>query len=814
MPGQEHQGNLMKHASPFLFAMLGTSVMLALTACPGEDDTDRIRLYFTEPLAPDMDAADVEALEHLGPIVTAKGINFGVYSANATRIDVLLFDDPEAAQPTRQFEMVRFGDVWNLHVQGVGYGQHYGYVAWGPNWPHSETWIPGRIDGFVSDVDSLGNRFNPNKLLIDPYALAVHRDHDWSKGSLATGPARTESTYAAAAKSVVVESKYVWSDQEAEWMANRTSVESPQWNKEIIYEVHLRGFTMDPSSGVEHPGTYRGFGEKAEYLKDLGITAVELLPIHEKPHDGGYWGYQSISFFAPEFSYSAAKDPLEIIDEFKWMVDELHKHGIAVYLDVVYNHTGEGGLWREKLQSDDFDVDPSTSADLANFDPKEVTGLYSFRGLDNASYYALTEDNQLYWQATGVGNQTRSNHLPFKKLTLDSLRFYVEELHVDGFRFDLAPVLGASDDEYARWDGSGEGLLDAIIEDPTLQAHNTRIIAEPWAAGGEYAWKLGGFPADGDGAVGWYEWNAWFRDWWRSFVNEDDFRLNTRVGDADGGFTLTGSESLFSPNGRRPYHSVNFVTVHDGFTMYDLFSYNTKQNACGPLNPTCCENEFSVWCDADSGDNHNRSRDWDDESTKRQMMRNLFVAMMIAHGTPHLLGGDEWMRTQLGNNNAYSTGADNAHNWYQWGTWQAAPERSRMHDFVRNLTAFRRDRLAKLSPTQYGEGPAFSWKGADNSDTPQWGSRHVMIHYTDDVGGPPMVVLINMERGEVQFTLPPGNWTRLIDTQTWFDSEAYFVESGAPTNASSNITLTGGVVVDSTYGVTGSSIVVLESAPE
>jgi len=797
-------------------AALG-ALIVATSGCT--DESDRVRLFRALPLAPSYTEAMVADLQVLGPTVVDAGTNFSVYSANATRLEVLLFDDPDSPRPTRQFEMVRFGDVWNVYVEGIGYGQHYGYVAWGPNWPHVDSWLPGRIDGFRADVDAFGNRFNPNKLLIDPYAKAVHRDHRWDWGSLATGPARTESTYQAAAKSVVVRSRYVWSEHEAHWRAYRADRDAPGngWHEQIVYEVHAKGLTADPASGVQHPGTYRGVGEMADYLADLGITAVELLPIHEKPLDGGYWGYQNISYFAPEFSYAARQDALEIIDEFKWMVDQLHQRGIEVWIDVVYNHTGEGGLWREKLQHSDVDLDPVTSSDLANFEPKEVVGLYSFRGLDNASYYALSEDKQTYWYATGVGNQTRSNHRPFRQLILDSLRWYVEELHVDGFRFDLAPALGARDLDYQRWDDSGDTILEDVINDPVFLANNTRMVSEPWAAGGDYGFMLGAFPAaEGEPGVGWYEWNSHYRDWWRSFVNFDDFRLNSREGSADGGFTLTGSEGLFAWNGRRPYHTVNFVTCHDGFTLYDLFTYNEKRNGCGPLNPVCCTAPLSVWCDTDSGEEHNRSRDWgaDNEAFKRQQMRNLFVALMISHGTPMLYGGDEWMRTQLGNNNAYSTMADNPANWFQWGSWRASEPRVRMHDFVRGIIRFRKDRLGKLSPTTYGGGAPFAWKSAGNTEPPDWNSRHIMIHYYDETGGPELAILINMERHDTTFTLPGGRaWSRLVDTQSWFDDAGFFAETGASPQASWNVSLDDPPLVDDAYVAKGSSIVILEARP-
>jgi glycogen operon protein len=602
-----------------------------------------------------------------------------------------------------------------------------------------------------------------------------------------------------------------WRDnrQDPNWSGHR-------WRDLIIYEVHLKGITASPASGVEHPGTYRGLGEKADYLADLGITAVELMPVHEKPLDGGYWGYQTLSFFAPELSYASKRQREEVIDEFKWMVDQLHQHGIEVLLDVVYNHTGEGGLWREKIEQDDVALDPDTDVKLASFDPKEVAGLYCYRGLDNRAYYALSEDGQTYWNNSGVGNETRCNHRPMRRLIMDSLRFWVEQMHVDGFRFDLAPVMGEVDNDHNTWDDPANTVIQEIIDDPLLSKYNTRIIAEPWSLA---HFRLGAFPRSSEDAErGWYEWNAHFRDVWRSFVNTDDRPLNAAEGPVDIGASLTGSNTLLAHNGRRPYPSVNFVTCHDGFPMYDLFSYDTKLNGCGVLNPTCCDERLSPFCDKDSGESHNRSRDWgqDNEPQKRQLMRNMFVAMMIAHGTPMLLGGDEWMRTQLGNNNAYSTGADNHWNWFAWGTWQPSDERTRMHDFVRQAIRFRKDNAHAFAPADYEEGAPFSWKTAANQDMgpDDWGTRHLMIHYYDASAGPQLAILINMETVDVDFTLPEGQtWQRLIDTQAYFDSEAH-LETVQDKRISANITLDKPTDVPETnYVVKPRSMVVLKARP-
>lgn len=787
------------------------------------------RLYATSDIAPSLSWDDVDRLEHMGPTIIDGGVNFSVYSERAERIELLLFDDPEADLPTWQVPLVNNGGpVWNVFVEGLGIGQHYGFVAWGPNWVYDPEWFPGSTAGFQADVDRWGNRFNPNKLLFDPWGKALHRDHDWSRGSTATGPKRHELTWGAAAKSVVVVSDYTWSAHEDEWRRRRASGDHPghNWNDLVVYEVHAKGLTMDPAGGSEFPGTWRGIGDMGPYLSDLGMTAVEFLPIHEKPLDGGYWGYNNLSFFAPEHAFSAHYQATgrvdEVLDEWKEMVDRLHQSGVEVIVDVVYNHTGEGGLWRERMWYETYG-----EAAAVNFDPKEVAGLYSYRGLDNAAWYALTEDNQYYWNNTGVGNQTRPNHAPGERLILDSLRFMVEELHVDGFRFDLAGILGEPDLDYNGVADPRETVLQAIIDDPVLQQYNTRIIAEPWTAAGTGP-GIGGFPTSSDDpAIAWGEWNAHFRDWWRSFLNEDGFVLNRTEG-VDGGAVMTGSAPVFGWNGRQPYHSVNFITAHDGFTLYDLFTYTEKQNGCGLLNPKCCSEPLSVWCDTTSGENHNRSRNWGDEGMKRQMMRNSFVAMYISHGTPMILGGDEWIRTQYGNNNAYTIWSDNEWNWHRWGEWMStyAWMRHRMHDFVRDLGRLRRERSYALSPLGWGTGMPFYWKTADNVDmgAGDWSTkRHTMIHYVaegDFADKPELLVLINMERGPVTFTLPGGRtWGRLVDTQSYYDSPGSIDESGGyfddfPTEdpyASANITLDAPLVLtEPTYTVVGSSIVILE----
>ena len=315
---------------------LTVAMACALAAsCANANDP---QLYATQPIAPGFTADEISGLQRLGATQISTGVNFSVYSQHATRVDLALFDNATDSEPAQEFPMVRMGDVWNLYVDGVGYGENYGYIAWGPNWPHDDSWYPGSIAGFLADVDAAGNRFDPNKLLIDPYARAFSGDYNWAE-SPASGPDRTVSDYSSQAKSVVVRSQYVWSDNETAWRAARIAGNQPgnNANELVIYEMHPKGFTASPASGVDHPGTFRGIGEKADYLKDLGINAVELMPAQQKTPDGGYWGYETIGFFAPELTYSSDQDPWMVGDEYKWMVDQLHQAGSTIVV-ITHDH--------------------------------------------------------------------------------------------------------------------------------------------------------------------------------------------------------------------------------------------------------------------------------------------------------------------------------------------------------------------------------------------------------------------------------------------------------------------------------------------
>ena len=305
-----------------------------------------------------------------------------------------------------------------------------------------------------------------------------------------------------------------------------------------------------------------------------------------------------------------------------------------------------------------------------------------------------------------------------------------------------------------------------------------------------------------------------FRDWWREIANDDDWTLNSAENGIDGGGVITGSYDRYAANGRKPYHSTNFVTCHDGFTMYDLFSYDEKNNYCSVINPVCCDDPYSVWCDTDSGESNNRSRDWgmDQEAFKRQLMRDMFVGMMFSYGTPMILGGDEWLRTQYGNNNAYSTSADNEYNWFRWGEWQGYDERWRMHDFVKSVIRLRKDHGYAFAPSEWDGGMPISWKSESNGDA-DWSSRHLMIHWYDDGNWSDraeLVALVNMERYDVTYTLPEGRtWERLVDTQSYWDDDTTIDEAGLDPRLTNNAWMDAPEKMPSTYTVPASTIVVM-----
>lgn len=818
-------------------------LIVALTwACAGPRE-DFFRMYDARPHAPSFTVNQIKNLEVMGPKIVDGGVNFTLYSERASRVHLLIFDDPESKYPLQEYQMSRFGNVWSVFVQGLGHKTYYGYRVWGPNFDYDPAWRPGSMFGFKSDYDNQGNRFNPNKLLLDPYARAVHRKHDWSRGMAASGPHRHQDTTAAAAKGIVLrEDDYEWSQTEKDYWHRKQCVFEGQVvdgktctarrrdrNSLIVYEVHPKGLSAGAVPGipglaanyqVKYPGTFRGAGELAPYLAELGITAVEFLPVHEAGSDGGYWKYWTLNFFAPEVTYAYKPKEGSQVNEFRWMVEQFHKYNIEVWIDVVYNHTGEGGLWREKVPNVEGNnpTDPNNPHHFWGYDPPETATILSYRGIDNYAYYALTGPNkEFYYDHTGTGNMLRTGYPPVRQMVLDSLRYWVEKMHVDGFRFDLSEVLEKRDgqetgnwnayDYWKHWGADSDPNAVAnrknmsatmyIVNDPILQRYDTRVVAEPWSLGG---YRFGDHPKaycygpDGLNYTGyepgctnqdttystgyaWFEWSDLFKRVTRRIVNHDDYRLNSDS-PVDFGGALTGSAAKFAESwdGRQPYHNVNKITAHDGFTMYDLLSYNQKRNGKGPLNPD--------GVDPYSGDDYsNYSRDWGwNEGLKRQNFRNLIVLLLVSIGTPMLLGGDEWMRTQFGNNNAYTAGADNQYNWFRWGVWISDPFAYRMFDFTKKMIQFRKENLWAFGKTSYNNMNLY-WNdivspncSSDTAGALAWGgsAKVIAICYTNPPPGKKRIYIVfNLGTTTQNANLPTGNWRVLVDTQEYFEGFNY-----------------------------------------
>ncbi len=594
----------------------------------------------------------------LGATVDGGGVNFALSSRFAREVRLLLFDapgrGPSEVIPLRS--RTRF--VWHARVEGLSAGQLYGYQVDG-------DWDPAR-----------GSRFNGNKLLLDPYARAVAGPFSNKDNILLSYDAGSEAgdlsfdprdNSASAPKGIVID------DAAFDWKGDAP----PQipLEKLFIYEVHLKGFTAHPASRVSRPGTYLGFIEKIPYLKDLGINAVELLPIHQRYVDDfltergltNYWGYNTIGFFAPEASYAADAAPGAQVAEFKTLVREFHRAGMEVILDVVYNHTGEGS---------------------------ERGPTLSFRGIDNQSYYALcgtTEHPYRYYMNwSGCGNTLNMASPPVIRLVMDSLRYWVREMHVDGFRFDLASVMGREEGGFVRT----SGFFDAVSQDPTLC--RVKLIAEPWDIG---TYQLGNFPLD------WSEWNGRFRDTARRFLKGDGGMA------ADMGFRLTGSADLYGDDGRSAYNSINFITCHDGFTLHDLVSYNGKHNeANGEGNRDGSDDNASWNCGTEG-----ESTDPEVLALRARQARNAMCMLLLSSGTPMILGGDELLRTQGGNNNAYCQ--DNPTSWHDWSLL----EKNRgMHAFMRSLIELCRRypilqhrKYLSTADTNANSVPDFQWLGVD-----------------------------------------------------------------------------------------------------
>ncbi|MEH1870987.1 glycogen debranching protein GlgX [Nostoc sp.] len=562
----------------------------------------------------------------LGATWDGKGTNFALFSENATGVELCLFDADNHEIRLHLTEKNNF--VWHAYLPGVGPGQRYGFRVHGP-------WAP-----------ELGHRFNPNKLLIDPYAKAIDGEITDSPANFGYSLDAPEQDLAFSdldngefmPKCIVVDQSFDWGDDK---------LLSIPWHETIIYETHVRGFTkLHPEIPEELRGTYAGLAHPAaiQYLQQLGITSVELMPVHHFLSSPGflvtkglknYWGYDSINYLTPYSGYSASGSLGEQVTEFKQMVKDLHSAGIEVILDVVYNHTGEGNHLGPTL---------------------------SLRGIDNTVYYRLIKDNPRYnMDFTGCGNSLNVRHAQVLKLIMDSLRYWVTEMHVDGFRFDLASALAR---ELYEVDNLA-AFFDIIHQDPVLA--DVKLIAEPWDLG-EGGYQVGNFP------LRWSEWNGRYRDTVRDFWRGEDDSLGQFA------YCFTGSPDLYQANGRNPSASINFITAHDGFTLNDLVSYNEKHNQANGE-------------DSRDGESHNRSwncgveGETDDPDVIRlreRQRRNFLATLMLSQGVPMLLAGDEIGCTQKGNNNAYCQD-----NEISWRDWSLEKSNSELLDFSRELIYFR-----------------------------------------------------------------------------------------------------------------------------
>lgn len=666
----------------------------------------------------------------LGSCWDGKGTNFTLFSENATGVELCLFDRDDEETRIQLTEVSNF--VWHGYIPGIGPGQRYGYRVHGPYAPQE------------------GHRFNPNKLLIDPYTKAIagevgngpelygysweSEEADLSFSDLDSAPLMP--------KSVVVDQSFDWEDDKL--------LRTP-WNETIIYETHVKGFTkLHPDIPEELRGTYAGMAHPAaiEHLQRLGISAVELMPVHHFLSVPGhladkglrnYWGYDSINYFAPHSEYSSSGTLGEQVREFKEMVKALHRAGIEVILDVVYNHTGEGNHMGPTL---------------------------SMRGIDNANYYRLVDgDARYYMDFTGCGNSLNVRHAQVLKMIMDSLRYWVTEMHVDGFRFDLASALARELYEVDRL----SAFFDIIHQDPTIA--DVKLIAEPWDIGtGGY--QVGNFP------VLWSEWNGKYRDTARDFWRGVDSTLGEFA------YRLTGSPDLYyQENGRRPNASINFITAHDGFTLNDLVSYNEKHNEANGEESRDGESHNRSWnCGAEG-----ETDDSEVLQLRERQRRNFLVTLMLSQGIPMILGGDEMGRTQHGNNNGYCQDSE-----ISWFNWDLVEGNTDLLDFTRELIYFRRQhpvfRRRKWFQGQAIHGSGVSdimWFNPDGSemDQEQWEigyakSMGVFLNGNmipspgkqgQRISDDSFLIFLNAHYETLEFNLPQGmqdnQWALVIDTK-------------------------------------------------
>ncbi|MCD6291502.1 MAG: glycogen debranching protein GlgX [Anaerolineae bacterium] len=662
----------------------------------------------------------------LGAHRLGDGANFAIFSRHATRVYLEFFDRPEDSTPARTIGLDparhRTGDVWHVWVRGVRPGQLYAY----------------RIDGPYAPGD--GHRFNVRKLLLDPLATAVTHIGRWdfapALGYDPTSPERDLSP--SSVDDTGDMPKCVFTHEHFDWEEDRP-LRRP-WSETVIYETHVRGFTVHPSSGVAHPGTYQGLVEKIPHLLDLGVTAVELMPVMEfneyeldrvNPLTGeplrNYWGYNPVTFLAPKASYASAGGLGQQKLEFKEMVKALHQAGIEVILDVVLNHTAEGN---------------------------ELGPTICLRGVDNAIFYMLDEDKRFYRDYTGTGNTINANHPVVRDYILSVLRYWVMEMHVDGFRFDLASVLGR--DEEGRL-LSNAPLLERIAEDPLLR--EIKIIAEAWDAAGAY--QVGGFSERR-----WAEWNGRYRDEVRRFWRGDEGMIGLFAS------RICGSADIYQGSGKGPECSINYITCHDGFTLNDLVSYRQKHNeANGEGNRDGMEENFS--------ENYGVEGETDDpavEAIRRRQVKNFLLTLFISRGVPMLLGGDEFRRTQRGNNNAYCQ--DNEISWYDWSLLRRHWE---IYRFARGMIAFRRAHPVLRREAFYTEED-IRWFSPEGSP-PDWLNpqerRMACLILGDGATEADLYLMFNAGSDPASFVLPApphgGRWHLAVDTSLPSPGDLYEV---------------------------------------
>jgi isoamylase len=681
----------------------------------------------------------------LGAAYDGAGTNFSLFSEVADRVELCLFDEGGREERLSLEEID--ASVWHAYLPGIVPGQRYGYRVHGP-------WAPEH-----------GQRCNPAKLLIDPYAKAIEGQVQWNPAcfpyTMGDENSRNDDDSAPFVPRSVVHNPYF------DWGNDRPP--DIQLNESVIYEVHVKGFTIrHPDVPETQRGTYSGLAHPAaiEYLTGLGVTAVELLPVHQFVHDAhlierglrNYWGYNSIGFLAPHNEYAAAGQRSEQVAEFKAMVRALHEAGIEVILDVVYNHTAEGN---------------------------HLGPMLSLKGIDNAAYYRLADDQRFYYDTTGTGNSLNVGHPHTLQMIMDSLRYWVTEMHVDGFRFDLAASLARQFHEVDRL----SAFFDLIQQDPVVS--QVKLIAEPWDIG-EGGYQVGNFPAL------WSEWNGRYRDTVRDFWRGESASLGEFAS------RLTGSSDLYQADARHPGASVNFVTAHDGFTGRDLVSYNEKHNDANGEGGADGEPHNRSWNCGVEGD----TEDPEVLALRRRQERNFLATLLLSQGVTMLLGGDEAGRTQHGNNNAYCQ--DNEISWYDWDHIDQD-----LLDFTRRLIALRREHPV-LRRRRWFQGHSIrgsvdlGWFKPDGSemgddDWDEGAARSVGIFLNGDaitdrdrrgqrVTDDSFLLLFNAHAEPVDWTLPKqwGQWWELVTETADSARDGEILESSA------------------TIGVGGRSVVVLQ----